>query len=206
MMPIFGLVKDNGFWLSYRGLGWVNVVELKVSGRHNWANCLAAMALAGRAGISKEAVVEALKNFKGIPHRSQWIAEIDGVEWINDSKATNVGAAKASIEGRNRPIILIAGGQSKGADMSVLNPVLQAQVKCVLLMGEDADRIEQAWQGATEIHRVENMKQAVQQAQLIAKSGDCVLLAPACASFDSYPKFEARGDDFADRVRGLSHG
>lgn len=200
------LVEDDGFWLTKHGVRWIEVSDLKISGQHNWANCLAAMALADAAGISKEAIIQALKSFTGIAHRSQWIAEFNGVEWINDSKATNVGAAKASIEGRSRPLILIAGGQSKGADMSVLNPVLQSRVKCVLLMGEDADRIEQAWSGATEIRRVENMQQAVQEAQAIAEPGDCVLLAPACASFDMYPKFEARGDDFAKRVRELSRG
>ncbi len=202
----FSLVEDDGFWLAKHGIRWVNVADLKVSGQHNWANCLAAMALADSCGISKASIIEALKLFTGVAHRSQWIAEIDGVEWINDSKATNVGAARASIEGRGRPVVLIAGGQSKGADMSVLNPVLRTQVKCVLLMGEDADRIHQAWQGSTEIHRVEHMQQAVEQARQLAEPGDCVLLAPACASFDMYPRFEARGDDFAERVRELSHG
>ena len=202
----FSLIEDDGFWLAKHGVRWINVADLKVSGQHNWANCLAAMALADGLGISKDAIIDALKHFTGIAHRSQWVAEIDGVEWINDSKATNVGAAKASIEGRSRPVILIAGGQSKAADMAVLNPVLRTQVKCVLLMGEDADRIQQAWQGSTEIRRVAHMQQAVEEAQRLAEPGDCVLLAPACASFDMYPKFEARGDDFAKRVRELSRG
>ncbi len=202
----FGLMEDDGFWLAQHGARWISVADLKVSGQHNWANCLAAMALADSLGISKDAIVDALQRFTGIAHRSQWVAEINGVEWINDSKATNVGAAKASIEGRSRPVVLIAGGQSKAADMSVLNPVLRAQVKCVLLMGEDADRIQQAWQGSTEIRRVEHMQQAIEEAQQLAEPGDCVLLAPACASFDMYQKFEARGDDFAKRVRELSYG
>ncbi len=202
----FGLMEDHGFWLAYHGVRWINVSDLKVSGQHNWANCLAAMALAVSLGISKEVIIDALKCFTGIPHRSQWVAEINGVEWINDSKATNVGAAKASIEGRGRPVILIAGGQSKAADMSVLNPVLRNSVKYVLLMGEDADHIQQVWQGSTEIRRVMHMQQAVEEAQRLAEPGDCVLLAPACASFDMYPKFEARGDDFSERVRRLSHG
>lgn len=201
----FHLVEDEGYWLCKRGVRWLDVAELKVSGQHNWANCLAAMALADAAGISRNAIIEALKNFTGVAHRSQWIAEINGVEWINDSKATNVGAARASIEGRNRPVILIAGGQSKGADMSVLCPLLAQRVKLVLLMGEDAEIIEQAWQGATKIIRVENMHEAVSQAQQSAQSGDCVLLAPACASFDMYARFEARGDDFAQCVRNLQH-
>ena len=176
------------------------VDRLGISGRHNWANALAAMAIAHRLGISREAIVSALQDFRGIAHRSQWVAEIDGVEWINDSKATNVGAAQASIEGRDRPVILIAGGQSKGADMSLMFASIQQKVKCVLLLGEDAERLQQAWQGATEIEHVDTMRAAVERARQVATAGDCVLLAPACASFDMYPKFEARGDDFMQSV------
>ncbi len=199
----FRVIHDDGTWLAHRAEAWLNVNELKISGRHNWANCLAAMALAHEMGISKRAIIEAMKHFTGLPHRSQWVAEADGVEWINDSKATNVGAAKASIEGRERPVILIAGGQSKNADMSVLYPVLEQRVKLVLLMGMDADIIERAWRGATLIERVDSMKCAVARAYGQAERGDCVLLAPACASFDMYEKFEARGDDFMQQVRRL---
>ena len=199
----FGVIDNDGVCLGHRGDPWLRVDELKISGKHNWANCLAAMALAHTVGISRKAIVESLKNFEGIPHRSQWVAESNGVEWINDSKATNVGAARASIEGRDRPVILIAGGQSKNADVGALARVLKERVKLVLLMGEDADRMEQAWRGATRIERVDSMKCAVARAYANAKSGDCVLLAPACASFDMYEKFEARGDDFIQNVRRL---
>ena len=199
----FGLIDKQGICLAYRGEAWIRVDELKISGRHNWANCLAAMALAHAVGVSKPAIVKALKSFEGIPHRSQWVAEIKGVEWVNDSKATNAGAARASIEGRDRPVILIAGGQSKNADMTVLSQTLRHKVKLVLLLGEDADKMEIAWRGSTRIERVDNMKGAVARAHAIASKGDCVLLAPACASFDMYEKFEARGDDFVQNVRGL---
>ncbi|MCP4491074.1 MAG: UDP-N-acetylmuramoyl-L-alanine--D-glutamate ligase [Gammaproteobacteria bacterium] len=202
----FSLIEDDGLCLGKSGECWLAVSELKVSGQHNWANCLAAMALADAINIPRPSIISALKNFSGIAHRSQWVADIEGVEWINDSKATNVGAAVASIKGRSRPVILIAGGQSKNADMSVMRPVLQQQVKQVLLMGEDAERIEQAWQGVVAIERVEDMQQAVKRASQIATSGDCVLLAPACASFDMYAKFESRGDDFVHSVKGLNHG
>jgi UDP-N-acetylmuramoylalanine--D-glutamate ligase len=200
----FRLLEDNGTWLAHRCEPWLRVGEIKVSGRHNWANCLAAMAIAHSIGVSRTAIVSAIKQFAGIPHRSQWIAEIDGVEWINDSKATNVGAPQASIEGRERPVILIAGGQSKGADMSIMFTTIKQKVKLALLLGEDASRLLQAWQGATRIELVRDMQQAVRRAQEEARSGDCVLLAPACASFDMYPKFEARGDDFVRRVRELA--
>jgi len=200
----FRLLEDNGTWLAHRDEPWLKVDEIRLSGRHNWANCLAAMAIAHSVGISRSAIVSAMRQFTGMPHRSQWIAEIDGVEWINDSKATNTGAAQASIEGRERPLILIAGGQSKGADMTVIFATIKQQVKLVLLLGEDASRLQQAWQGATRIERVRDMQQAVQRAHEVARSGDCVLLAPACASFDMYPNFEARGDHFARLVKELA--
>ena len=200
----FKLNHANGDWLAHGDEPWLKVDELAVSGRHNWSNCLAAATIATAIGIEKDAIIKALKSFTGIAHRSQWVAEIDSVEWINDSKATNIGAAIASIEGRDRPVILIAGGQSKGADMSAMIEPLRSKVKMVLLMGEDADLIQKAWQGATRIERVENMQQAVKVAQREALAGDCVLLAPACASFDMYEKFEARGDDFMLRVRELA--
>ena len=202
----FSLIEDDGLWLARQGDRWINVEDIRLKGRHNWANCLAAMALADAVGVSCEAIVETIKTFGGIAHRSQWVAEIDGVEWINDSKATNVGAAKASIDGCDRPVVLIAGGQSKGADMSVLNSLLEAKVKDVLLLGEDADLIEKVWRDSVTIHRVETMQEAVLKAQSLAQPGDCVLLAPACASFDMYSKFEARGDDFVAHVRGLING
>ena len=199
----FHLIEDGGFHLGQGNDAWIAVDELRVTGRHNWANCLAAMAIARALGVSREATVAALRDFEGIPHRSQWVAEIDGVEWINDSKATNVGAAKASIAGRDRPLILIAGGQSKGADMTLMRDSIEAKVRLVLLLGEDAERLERAWSGATRIERVADMAAAVKRAREFARPGDCVLLAPACASFDMYEKFEARGDDFMRLVREL---
>jgi UDP-N-acetylmuramoylalanine--D-glutamate ligase len=202
----FRLMESNGYWLAHGDEPWLSVDRLRVSGRHNWANCLAAMAIAHRLGISREAIIEAMLAFDGIPHRSQWVAEIDGVEWINDSKATNVGAALASIEGRERPIVLIAGGQSKGADMTVMNDALRERVRLALLIGEDAPRLQQAWQDATRVERVEDMRAAVLRAREFAEPGDCVLLAPACASFDMYEKFEARGEDFMRRVAELIDG
>jgi UDP-N-acetylmuramoylalanine--D-glutamate ligase len=201
----FRLVEDDGYRLAHGDDVWIGVDELRLGGRYNWANCLAAMAIAHGLGVSREAAVAAMREFEGIPHRSQWVAEIDGVEWINDSKATNVGAAQASIEGRERPLILIAGGQSKGADMTVMNDSLRRKVKTALLLGEDADRLQRAWQDATRIERVGDMREAVRRARELAEAGDCVLLAPACASFDMYEKFEARGDDFMRLVEEFEH-
>jgi UDP-N-acetylmuramoylalanine--D-glutamate ligase len=187
-----------------RGESWLHTDELKLKGRHNWANCLAAMALADACKISRQAIVSALRSFAGLPHRSQWVAEIDGVNWINDSKATNPGAARAAIEGLSEPVILLAGGQGKGADMSMLRETLRGHVKTVLLFGQDADLMQSAWQGCTEIERVDNLQQAVQHARRIAVQGDVVLLSPACASFDQFKGFAHRGECFAEFVRALA--
>jgi UDP-N-acetylmuramoylalanine--D-glutamate ligase len=200
----FRLLEKNGHWLAHRDQCWIDVNDIKLNGRHNWANCLAAMAIAHSVGISRKAIITAMQEFSGIPHRGQRVAEIDGVEWINDSKATNIGAAQASIEGREHPVILIAGGQSKGADMALMSETIRQKVKLAILLGEDASLLQQAWQDATRIERVRDMQEAVQRAHEVARSGDCVLLAPACASFDMYPKFEARGDDFMQRVKELT--
>ncbi len=190
--------------LCIHGKAVIDVDDIKLKGRHNQANCLAAMALADVCGISHAAMAQAMKSFTGLPHRSQWIAQRDGVSWINDSKATNPGAAKAAIEGQSAPVVLIAGGQSKGANVETLCPALRQHVKKVLLMGQDADLIQQAWQNCVEIERVDDMTQAVQRARQIAQPGDLVMLSPACASFDMYTGFEARGDHFAELVRALS--
>ena len=202
----FHLLENGISQLARGGEAWLDTAELKLRGRHNWANCLAAMAIASSAGIERESIIDALRAFTGIAHRSQFVAEVDGVEYINDSKATNVGAALASIEGSERPVILIAGGQSKGADMAVMRDALERKVRCALLLGEDAPILERAWQGATSLEYVADMAAAVDRAHALARPGDCVLLAPACASFDMYPKFEARGDDFVARVRRFADG
>ncbi len=190
-------------WLCHDKQPLIAVDDLSLQGSHNWANCLAAMAICHCLGISHDAMVSALRSFQGIAHRSQPVATINAVNWVNDSKATNVGAAIASIEGRAEPVILIAGGQSKGADMTLMNPVLRNKVKQVFLLGEDAAILQQAWQGSCPIERVDDMAMAVNRASETAEAGDCVLLAPACASFDMYEKFEARGDHFSSLVRAL---
>ncbi|RKZ11227.1 UDP-N-acetylmuramoyl-L-alanine--D-glutamate ligase [bacterium] len=190
--------------LAVDGEGWINTTALKLKGRHNWANCLAAIAMARVAGISKPAILKALESYAGLPHRSEWIAEINGVSWINDSKATNPGATKAAIEGLDEPVILLAGGQSKGANVAILCESLSQHVKTVLLFGQDADVLQQSWNECVNIQRVDNLEQAVQIANQIAVTGDIVLLAPACASFDMYSGFPARGDHFKGLVRALS--
>jgi len=199
----YSIIDDAEPMLAVRGEGWLKTKELKLKGRHNWANCLAAMAMAEIAGISKKAIIKALRTYPGLVHRSQWVAEINGVNWINDSKATNPGATKAAIEGINDPVILLAGGQAKGAQMSILCDSLKQHVKTVLLFGEDADDIEKSWQDCVDIERVEDLQQAVKRAAQLAVAGDLVLLAPACASFDMYDSFAKRGEHFITLVRSM---
>lgn len=200
---VYSIVYQPEPCLSVEGECWLPASELKLKGRHNWANCLAAMAMANTLGVSQQAIVKALKTYAGLEHRSQWVAEINGVSWINDSKGTNPGATKAAIEGLDAPVVLIAGGQSKGADVSVLCDSLKRHVKAVIVMGEDAALLQKNWEHCASIILVKNMLEAVARARDLAEPGDIVLLSPACASFDQYPGFAYRGQHFCDLVRAM---
>jgi len=204
----FGLIHEAG--QTFLGFGTEKLLatdELKIPGRHNQSNALAALALGVAINLDMSAMIETLRGFKGLAHRSEWVAEHNGVRWFNDSKATNVGATVAALEGMPSPLILIAGGDGKSADFSELHDVIASQAREVILLGRDADSIEHVIDGAVPVHRAVDMKDAVKIAQRIAKSGDSVLLAPACASFDMYNNYMERGDDFAKAVRQeVMHG
>ncbi len=197
------LERKGEDWLAHGDRGLLPVSALKIHGRHNQANALAAMALCAELGVGEAAMIEGLRAFAGLPHRSEWLAEIDGVAWINDSKGTNPGATRAAIEGMDRPLILLAGGQGKGADMTVLRDALRRHVKAAILFGEDAGILQQAWQDCCAIERVENLQQAVMRARDWAQKGDAVLLSPACASFDQYSNFAERGEHFRRLVEAM---
>ncbi|WP_076415126.1 UDP-N-acetylmuramoyl-L-alanine--D-glutamate ligase [Shewanella sp. UCD-KL12] len=176
--------------------------EVALVGSHNHANLIAAMALAYQAGIGKEAMIEVAKTFTGLAHRCELVAVRGGVSYVNDSKATNVGATVAAIEGLREhqgKIILIAGGDGKGADFNPLSSVV-AEVSTLITLGKDGDKIASLKEGAI---NVESMVDAVNQAAKIATDGDIVLLSPACASLDMYKNFMARGDDFRLCVQSL---
>lgn len=177
--------------------------ELNLEGSHNLANALAALALGHAVGLDMNAMCRALKRFKGLPHRMQRVADIRGVRWVNDSKATNIGACIAALEGYRRKVILIAGGDAKGADMTELKPIVEAKTKAVILMGKDAQLIDQAIAGCVPTHYADNMKQAVHIAAGLADAGDSVLLSPACASLDQYKSYADRGNQFAEAVMEL---
>lgn len=201
----FGLCQKNAqHWLCTAQQMLLPVDEMRIKGMHNVANALAALALGRAVGIAMEPMLETLKSYPGLPHRSQWVAEIDQVNWFNDSKATNVGAAIAAINGiPGNQLVLLAGGQGKGQDFTLLRDALSQRVRTVILFGQDADIIEKAIKGCVAIVRVKDMQEAVITARDIAQPGDAVLLSPACASFDMYNGYDHRGNDFASKVRGL---
>jgi UDP-N-acetylmuramoylalanine--D-glutamate ligase len=180
------------------------LAELPIEGRHNAANALAALALGVAAGLDEQAMCKALKNFTGLEHRMQKVAEINGVTWINDSKATNIGACKAALQGSERKVVLIAGGDAKGADMNELTPVIRAKTKSVILIGKDAKLIEAAIEGCVPVYFAGTMAQAVKTAASLAQTGESVLLSPACASLDQYTSYRERGDKFKQAVLELA--
>ncbi|WP_240342329.1 UDP-N-acetylmuramoyl-L-alanine--D-glutamate ligase [Methylococcus sp. EFPC2] len=191
-------------WLMYRGEPVLRTRELRIKGRHNLANALAAVALADAVGISHASMAHALRAFPGLDHRMQWVADIAGVSYINDSKATNVGACMAALEGLDGQAVLIAGGDGKGADFSVLRPVVARKVRAAVLIGRDAPLLEQALKDVVPTVRVDTLKQAVPAARSQARTGDTVLLAPACASLDQFTDYQERGRVFADAVKELT--
>jgi UDP-N-acetylmuramoylalanine--D-glutamate ligase len=199
----FGICnKDNEDYLCFGAERLIAVSELKIKGQHNIANALAALALGQEANIPLAAMLVALKEFPGLPHRSQWVAEKNGVSWYNDSKATNVGAAIAAINGiQANKIILIAGGQAKGQDFSPLKDVVKNKVKHLVLLGEDAELLNNELSAYTEVSFANNLSVAVKKAKEVATAGDAVLLSPACASFDMYSGYEQRGDLFVAAVK-----
>ncbi len=202
---VFGVrLQDGEPWLCHGEQALLPVSELQLPGRHNLANALAALAMGSALELPIAAMREALCMFCGLPHRTQFVAEHAGVRWYNDSKATNVGACVAALEGMADDvncIVLIAGGESKDADFSELAAVVERSVRAVVLIGRDAALIEDALGGVVPVARAADMDAAVARAGELARPGDCVLLSPACASFDMFRNFEQRGAVFADAAR-----
>ncbi|MFA5983521.1 MAG: UDP-N-acetylmuramoyl-L-alanine--D-glutamate ligase [Methylococcaceae bacterium] len=191
-------------YLMYHDQSLMALDELPLEGRHNAANALAALALGHALGLDLLLMCKALKHFKGLAHRMQRIAEIHGVTWINDSKATNIGACVAALDGYDRKVILIAGGDAKGADMSELVPVVKKKVKAMVLMGKDAKTIARALSDCVPLQYANDMTEAVKLAARVAELGDSVLLSPACASLDQYKNYQDRGDKFSKAVLELA--
>ena len=196
--------KGDAEYLMHKEQCLMPLAELPLEGRHNTANALAALALGVAIGLDVQAMCNALKTFKGLEHRMQRIAEIRGVTWVNDSKATNIGACVAALQGYTRKVILIAGGDAKGADMNELTPAIKEKAKSVVLMGKDAELIKQALNNCVPVYAAENMVQAVQISARLAAAGDSVLLSPACASIDQFKNYQDRGDQFSKAVMELT--
>ncbi|WP_433885249.1 UDP-N-acetylmuramoyl-L-alanine--D-glutamate ligase [Pseudomonas vranovensis] len=205
----FGLREENGEkYLAFEFQNLMPVRELKIRGAHNQSNALAALALGHAVGLPMDAMLSSLRTFAGLAHRCQWIRERNGVNWYDDSKATNVGAALAAIEGLGADIdgklVLVAGGDGKGADFSALRAPVAANCRAVVLLGRDAERLAQALGDSVPQIRVNTLDEAVQQCAELAQPGDAVLLSPACASLDMFKNFEERGRLFAQAVGGLA--
>ncbi|HEY6642313.1 UDP-N-acetylmuramoyl-L-alanine--D-glutamate ligase [Povalibacter sp.] len=181
----------------------VKLSELKIAGLHNAANALASLAMADALGLQRQHCVQTLREFAGLPHRSQWVADVNGVRYIDDSKGTNVGATLAAVAGMPGSLIVIAGGQGKGQDFAPLAPAFRGKVRHVVLLGQDAKLIAAALDGVATLEFATDMPQAVQVAANAARAGETVLLSPACASLDMFRDYGHRGDVFAAAVRGL---
>jgi UDP-N-acetylmuramoylalanine--D-glutamate ligase len=205
----FGLRQENAVeYLCHGATALLPATELQLAGRHNVANALAALALGHSAGLPMQAMLHTLRTFKGLPHRCELVAEIVGVRYVNDSKGTNVGATEAALRGLggDRNVLLIAGGQGKGADFTVLEPAVTAHCKQLLLMGEDAPLLARALSSAAPVRLVASLEEAVTAAATSATRGDVVLLSPACASFDMFSGYVQRGETFRALVTRLSEG
>jgi len=179
------------------------VDAIALRGSHNLENVLAACALALLAGASPDTLEKTVRNFKGVEHRLEWVAEIEGVQYFNDSKATNVDATAKSLESFPGKIHLIAGGRDKNGDFATLRPLVEKRVKHLVLIGEAAGKIREALSGATEISSAASLPDAVWRCKEKADPGDVILLAPACASFDMFDDYGHRGRVFKEAVADL---
>ena len=198
----YGIRQEAGeSWLCHGRQRLLKAAELKMVGRHNLANALAALALGEAIGLPQHSMLETLRSFPGLPHRSQYLGNRRGLDWYNDSKGTNPGATISALRGLHQPesesrTVLIAGGVAKGADFCELAEVVEQTARAIVLIGQDAPLIEEALSGTVPIVAAADMDEAVRLAADQAQPGDRVLLSPACASFDMFANFEARGDAF----------
>ena len=202
----FGLtIKNDVEWLVKGEKLLLPVSEVKQVGRHNLANSLAALALGEIAGLRMSAMLDVLRKFSGMEHRTQWLSELNQINFYNDSKGTNVGATLSALSGLSGKTVLIAGGQGKGADFLPLRDVIKEKARAVVLIGEDADKIAEIIDDTAPYMFADSMQMAVNSAYEICnkEEGDNVLLSPACASFDMYENYIKRGDAFIESVKNL---
>jgi len=200
----FGIMDVDGEPCLVRGAApLLAAADLGLRGRHNWLNALAALALVWPWVDQPDPLLPVLRTFAGLPHRSQLVGRRAGVDYIDDSKGTNVGATLAAIRGVAGPLVLVAGGQGKGQDFAPLADALVGKARGVLLLGVDAPLVANALSGSVPVRMVASMEEAVAAAAQWAQPGDTVLLSPACASLDMFANYAERGDRFAAAVREL---
>ena len=197
--------KEHKTWLAKGDHCLLPVDKMKLSGKHNQANALAALAMGEIVGLKQSAMLKVLTEYAGMEHRTQWVAKIENIEWYNDSKGTNVGATLAALEGLEGTIVLILGGQGKGADFSPLKEAIKKNARAVILMGEDADLISIVLEKVVPEVRATSMEHAVELAAALAKRDDKVLLSPACASFDMFANYQVRGNAFINCVKAYQY-
>ncbi len=199
----FGLCNDS---LCRGAEQLMAVAALPVVGMHNAANALAALALTTSIGLPEPGLLNGLSHFKGLPHRVEFVDEIDGVRFYDDSKGTNVGATEAALYGMERRVVVILGGDGKGQDFSPLKKAVTAKARAVVLIGRDAPLIEKAISASgVPMERVSSMQDAVEMAFELAWEGDAVLLSPACASWDMFRNYAHRAEVFIQAVHGLKN-
>ncbi len=197
----FGIVTHAGeAWLAHGEQPLLPAAALPLAGGHNRLNALAALALVRAVGVDVARAAPALAEFTGLPHRTRLIAEAGGVRWYDDSKGTNPGATAAALDGMDAPVVLIAGGDGKGADFSPLRAPVERRARAVIVFGRDGERLAAALGDAVAIEHAADLEGAVARAGECAQSGDAVLLSPACASFDMFADYRARGEAFAAAV------
>jgi len=196
--------RDGQWWLTHAGAPLMPVSGMKIKGLHNAANALAALALGEALGLPMPVMLAELAEFPGLPHRSQWVAAVNGVTYINDSKGTNVGATIAAVSGMAGPLIMIAGGDGKNQDFAPLAEAFRGKVRHTVLIGRDAQAIERALRGIGTTETCRSLEEAVQAAARAAQPGDTVLLSPACASLDMFRDYTHRGAVFAQAVKELA--
>ncbi|BFN15242.1 UDP-N-acetylmuramoyl-L-alanine--D-glutamate ligase [Marinobacter sp. RI1] len=197
---------DQGTWITWGLDNLLLASELQLMGRHNISNVMAALALGHAAGLAMEPMLEVARSFRGLPHRCEFVRNLNGVDYINDSKGTNVGATVAAIESLvpdSGKVILIAGGDGKGADFQPLAEPVAACCRALVLIGRDAGKISEAVGVSVPQYRATSLQEAVSLARQAAEPGDRVLLSPACASFDMFQDYNDRGEQFRALVEGL---
>ncbi len=201
----FGITnEDKQTWLCEGTHRLINANDLHIKGAHNAANALAALALCRAIGLEYAPLLNAMYNFKGLSHRVEWVANIDDVDYFDDSKGTNVGATCAALSGLPQKVVLIAGGDGKGQDFAPLKVPVKDNARAVVLIGRDAPLIENALLDTNvSMYRATDMREAVMIAQRVAQTNDAVLLSPACASFDMYKNYVHRAEAFVDAVKSL---